>query len=516
MWKGLFAILLYAQPHFDLPRKPMYFWGKDDAPHKAAFSAASGAACEVELLDYKGRRVRGIWKGITDGKPREIDITPPAYGVFYVVASLGKERYGAPYAWLAAPAQPWPESPFGVQMHFAMGAMGRHQVLGGAAGALKLVRNMGASWFRDDLAWSQSELKKGSLAVPADAANPYYFAGPAGKLQLHPLVILNGGNVLYDGGQPPHSGEALQAYRNFAAAAARKLGPVAGGWEIWNEPNIAPGWPGRTPDPKEYTALLKAGWEGVKSADANAEVVGASTSAVDLKFIDQILRLGAAKYMDAISVHEYQRSPPEFPNEQPNGVEGMGLPDAGETFVGQLKNLEALLQRHDAGRLKVWITETGFVSQGRCTEAQIAACNVRACLLALALPFVERIFKYNFQDRGAPDSDHWDYVMGAVRADGSPKPSYVAFNTMARLLYKKHFLRALPVGEGLYLYEFGGEGGPVFAAWSAAGKKTLALQTGPARITRVDLMGNESAADARNLELSEEPVFLQCGGELIP
>ncbi len=321
------------------------------------------------------------------------------------------------------------------------------------------------------------------------------------------------------GGSRLYSDEALAAFKQFAAAAAKKWGPVVRCWEVWNEPNIAPGWPGRPPNAKEYTALLKAAYEGVKSVDPDLRVIGLASSAVDLKFASEVLRLGGAKYMDAISVHAYQHAPPEFANEKPNGVVGMGLPDVGETFAGQLKNLEALLVRYDASRLKIWITEMGCVPQNRgYSEAQIAAYNVRASLLALGLPFVQQIFKYNFQDRGAPDSDHWDYVIGMVRADGSPKPSYVAYNTMARMLYKKHFVRAHPVGEGSYLYEFAGSGGTVFAAWSSKGVKTLSVQAGAGQVSMVDLMGNETSAPAgaRTLKLTEEPVFVICDGPLVP
>ena len=180
-----------------------------------------------------------------------------------------------------------------------------------------------------------------------------------------------------------------------------------------------------------------------------------------------------------------------------------------------------ILDRYDAGRLKIWITEMGCVSQNSgYSEAQIAAYNIRTYLLALTLPFVQEIFKYNFQDRGAPDSDQWVDTMGMVRADGSPKPSYVAYNTMARMLYKKHFLRALPVGEGSYLYEFAGEGGSVFAAWSSKGNKVLPLETSAGQVGLVDLMGNETVSLAHgkrlNLDLTEEPVFVTCGAALVP
>ena len=45
--------------------------------------------------------------------------------------------------------------------------------------------------------------------------------------------------------------------------------------EIWNEPNLAREWGNKPPNPREYVALLKAGYEAAKRADPNVTVLSA-------------------------------------------------------------------------------------------------------------------------------------------------------------------------------------------------------------------------------------------------
>lgn len=156
---------------FELPRKLMYFWGRSDAPGEAALVVTGSSGTfelpPVRLLNYRGETIRELWKGIAvvqAGKPfrAEVDITPPSFGVFYLAADTATRRIRVPFAWLAEAAEPWPESPFGVQMHFAEGPTGKHQTLGGAGGALDLVKRMGASWIRDEYLLGR-EIRRGAF-----------------------------------------------------------------------------------------------------------------------------------------------------------------------------------------------------------------------------------------------------------------------------------------------------------------------------------------------------------------
>ena len=85
---------------------------------------------------------------------------------------------------------------------------------------------------------------------------------------------------------PPTSEVGLDAFRSFAAAAARRYGsdgtfwtlhpelpeiPIDA-WQIWNEPNSPGFWQPR-PDVADYGRLLSAAAEGIRDEDPAAEVI---------------------------------------------------------------------------------------------------------------------------------------------------------------------------------------------------------------------------------------------------
>ena len=515
-----------------MPRPLLYYWGKEDAPTAIVldFTAATGPAAklpEIRLLDGHGNAVGAVpGESLTlkQGQTarRKFVVKPPRYGFFSIAIGSGEEQVRVPLAWLAAAAPAWEESPFGVQMHFAHGTAGRHQTLGGAEGALALVKKMGAAWYRDEVPWGHVEREPTRLAVPTDTANPYFHPGPAAEMQLHPMVILGGTNKIYDGGKPPTSPEGLTAFRRYIEAAVKTWKPYVRDWEVWNEPNIPPGWPNAKPDGAGYTAILKTAWQEIKAVDPKATVVGCATSGVDLKFVQTVLENGGGKWMDAVSVHPYLSVAPEALDPNIKVPSGLDLPDPGQTFLGELKNLRALLDRHGAAHCKIWLTEMGYGPQGsrNLGELQIACEDVRLMLLALSVPGVERFCKYNFQDRADDDAARPDKRMGLVRFDGGPKPGFVAYNTMVRMLTKKRFAAAHECGKDARLFEFADDAGPVFAAWAASGKKKVTVETKAAFVTLTDLMGNETklpvTGGSAAVEVTGEPVFIVPGDAVAP
>lgn len=510
------------------PRPLLYFWGKEDAPTSIVldFTSATGKAAklpEIRLLDYHGNAVGSVpAENVTlkQGQTarRKFVVKPPRFGLFSIVIGAGDEQVRVPFAWLAEAAPAWDESPFGVQMHFAHGPAGRHQTLGGAEGALALAKKMGASWYRDEAQWAQVEQAAKRLTVLMDAANPYFHPGPAAEIKLRPLVILGGTNKLFDGGKPPFSPEGLTEFRRYIEGTVKMWMPYVRDWEVWNEPNIAPGWQNEKPDPAAYAAILKTASQGIKAVDPKATVVGCTTSGVDLKFIEAVLLRGGGKSMDAVSVHPYLSVAPEALDPKIKAPTGMGLPDPGQTFLGQLSNLRALMDRNGAAHCKIWLTEMGYGPEGerKLSDLEIACEDVRAMLLALSVPGVERFSKYNFQDRAAGEGAGTDRRMGLVRFDGGPKPGFVAYNTLVRMLTKKRFATAHDRGADARLYEFANEAGPVFSAWALSGKRKVAIETKAASVIVTDLMGNETklpvADGSVTVEVTGEPVFIVPAG----
>ena len=96
--------------------------------------------------------------------------------------------------------------------------------------------------------------------------------------------------------------DRLSDYAAFVrAVAARYRGQVLA-YIVWNEPNLASEWGGRRPDPAGYVALLKAGYQAVKSADPQALVVSAGLASNgdhsaaaedDRQYLEAMYRAGA-------------------------------------------------------------------------------------------------------------------------------------------------------------------------------------------------------------------------------
>jgi polysaccharide biosynthesis protein PslG len=179
-------------------------------------------------------------------------------------------------------------------------------------------------------------------------------------------------------GNPPVSAADRAAFQDLAQALARHVaetwrpqGLRRVAYEIWNEPNLDYEWGGK-PDVAQYTALLKAAYQGIKAGDPAAIVVsaglattggtaaelavarqfyGAARVIPDLTFLRGMYEHGARGYLDALGSHPY------------------GGPDAPETAPGAARGpiyfRRAEEQRqvmlHYGDHSPIWATEFGWV-----------------------------------------------------------------------------------------------------------------------------------------------------------
>ncbi len=111
--------------------------------------------------------------------------------------------------------------------------------------------------------------------------------------------------------------------------------------EVWNEEN-ADGFRGVS-NPTNYLAVLRRTHETVKRLDPEIRVAFGGTAGVPLEFIEEVYRLGGAKWFDIMNVHPY--SHPERPE---------GAMDA------QIEKLRALMERYGDTQKPIWITEVGW------------------------------------------------------------------------------------------------------------------------------------------------------------
>ena len=243
---------------------------------------------------------------------------------------------------------------------------------------------------------------------------------------------------------PIYSDAQKTAWTNFLTAFTQRYGQGGAFWsehpelpnrpvasiEIWNEPNLDHEW-GGPPNPAEYFTLLQLSQRAIKQVDPAAQVVfGGLFPFPSPDFgmkAGQFLRgfyaqPGARDLFDALALHPYS-------------------PRAADV-VPTCRKFRKLLDELGSRRTPLWITELGWSTSGRgwattifrTTEprqAQKLTQSFTALIRARKALRLQRIFWHDWRDSADPNTD-WIYQMGLLRADGSAKPSWRAYQRLAR------------------------------------------------------------------------------------
>jgi hypothetical protein len=372
---------------------------------------------------------------------------------------------------------------FGVQAHFG-------QFRTEVDKFLDLAHAAGIGWIRDEVYWSEIEKEKGLFRFPPSYD---YYLKAAHLRSLEVLLILDFSNPLYTGSdkRAPSTGPERQAFARYCREVVARYAPLGvRHFEIWNEPNASTFWKPQ-PDPEDYARLLEVAYGACKGADPVATVLGCSTAGVDLDFIGRVMRAGGGPFMDGVSVHPYcQPLPPE------------------RRLVTDLSKLIRLVPDKP-----LWITEFGYPTYAGpdgVDEEMQANYLVRAGLLARSAPAVKGFCWYDLQNDGE-DPDEGEFNFGLVRRDGTPKPAYAAYKTMASLV------GSLPPAElavdgGTYSLRIGEGRTSRFAVWRLGGTASVEIPCprGPCRIVERDGASRILRVDGRLLEVdvSEKPRYI--------
>jgi hypothetical protein len=161
-------------------------------------------------------------------------------------------------------------------------------------------------------------------------------------------------------------------YAHFVRATVRHFGPHVTRYSIWNEPNHT-GWlaPLKS-QPALYRSLYKAGYSALRKANRSAQVLigetapyarNKKTAQPPLRFLRAMVK-GTKLRAHGVAHHPYEYShPPEY-----------DFPGRDNVTIGTLGRLTAELDRqasagrlrsHDGRPLPVFLTEFGYLRQGR-------------------------------------------------------------------------------------------------------------------------------------------------------
>src|ERR671933_491253 len=221
-------------------------------------------------------------------------------------------------------------------------------------------------------------------------------------------------------------------------------------WVVWNEPDFLPGesgtwwtWSGNTAD---FYRLLKTAYRAIKQVDPSASVVFPATT----YFADAVhgRELFLARVLqDASSDREAAANGYFF------DAVGVNLYCSLDAIYRVYGVYASILAQHQL-RKPLWLTETNCPvyndatvpepATGRITTDEQAAFLIEAVALARAAGY-QRIGWYSMVDHDASSGifDRW----GLVRADGTTRPAFLAFQVASRYLARPEIsARLAPLG----------------------------------------------------------------------
>jgi polysaccharide biosynthesis protein PslG len=328
---------------------------------------------------------------------------------------------------------------------------------------LDLIAAAGFKFVRMDFVWEAVEPRKGEY----DWAGYEELLANLDKRGLRAILILDYSHHLYEEavssphpqtGQAhktiasPQHPESVAAFARWAAASARHFHGRHVLWEIWNEPNIHFWAP--KPDAQQYTALALATAKAIRDADPGATIIGPASAAFPWEFLETVLKSGALEYLDAVSVHPY-RSPQTPP----------------ETAAPDYKKLREMIDRYTPpakkGKLPILCGEWGYSTFKRGVTLETQAAFAARQQLSNLLNGVPLSIWYDWKN-DRPDPNENEHNFGTVYQDLSPKPSYLALQTLTRELSGYRIAQRIPMSsdKDYLLLCAGPSGGKKLAAWT--------------------------------------------------
>jgi len=486
-----------------------------EEPETPSFEAL--AENGAELLKWKAEDFRGAPLAAGEvqkpGPKSSIKLPPSCKGFFKLRveafkggASLGAaESCGALLPKRAEP-QTAEDSPFGVCAHFSQGW---------PLELLPLIRSMGATEIRDEIPWSDAELKKGSLAIPED-----WKARMAAikEAKLKTLLILCYANDNYDGGNAPYTEAGFEGFARYGAFIAKSFRSQLSGVEVfneWNSPDCFCKGPAAS-KPDVYLKLLKAVYEKISKQEPGLPILGCSTVGLwwgGYEWLEKVFASkGSLKRMSAVSFHPY------YNQREPELLDSCAL------------KIKGMMEAAQHESLPLWATEIGwpqcevdgvdakgkeFMFPERLTGDYEQACYLVRSYALLLSAGVVKIHWYVFMNGGLDKHDDMcNYGLIRAAADPlgaySPKPAYVAYSAMASKLKNMKFKAEESSAKGLYrscLFEGpGGEQARVL--WTLEPCFLKASSEEPLKLCDLTGADSELKAGATLRLCAKEPVFI--------
>lgn len=389
----------------------------------------------------------------------------------------------------------------GVNIHFTRG----HER------DLDLIAAAGFKFVRQDFFWGSIEQQKGVY----DWSEYDELVANLDQRGMHAYFILDYSNPLYEGEETstnpvwhtverttiaPQHPDSVAAFARWAAAAAKHFHDRGVIWEIWNEPNSNFWQPGSNVG--QYCTLALATCRAIREEEPEATIVGPATSGLPRDFLESVCKSGLLEYFDAVSVHPY-RAPHQVP----------------ESAAKDLARLRALIKQYaPPGKqdMPILSGEWGYSSNTKGVTLERQAQFIVRQQLSNRLCGVPVSIWYDWKNDGDDPAEN-EHNFGTVRSDFTPKPAYLAVQTLTRELAGCNLARRLDTGNtNDYVLLYTNTAGAFkLAAWTIAADHPVSLPAGDAggrEFSTIDIAGNRGAIAAANgnlaIPLDGSPKFI--------
>ena len=363
-----------------------------------------------------------------------------------------------------------------------------------------LITAAGFGWARGEMEWSLAESEKGVIEI-LPIWDEYVDALVSEGIE--PLILLNYGNNFYDEGGAPYTDEGVEAYINYAKAIVSHFEGRVSHYEIWNEYNLeGTAFNPTSRPPQDYARMLEATYTAIKEINPDIQVIGGAMAGADINWLSTILKSGAGSYMDALSLHPYC-----YPQDPESGhvVEAL-------TYLTNALNQMGL-------DLPLWITEIGWPThEGAYGVSEIVSGDnlIKSFVQLTALPGVERIFWYSFED-SASNRTNPEANFGLLKSwhdenASSAKANYISSTVLARFWADAVFVSTYRTNN-IIVHQYKADGQDLLVVWTKFGNDLLNLGVGTAMLT--DSQFNQKSINlASGIPVSVSPVFIVGDGLL--
>lgn len=287
---------------------------------------------------------------------------------------------------------------------------------------------------------------------------------------------------------PPNDWDAYGQFVRAVARGARQAG--INHMEVWNEPVQYAYWMG---DMASVVKLHEVTYKAIKTEHPDCVVLGPCPYTFLWGFFENFFKQGGGKWIDHVVTHAYG-----------------GRPD--DAFAGKIQKLRQLMKQYGLGDRDIYISEMGYPTP-RFTQQQQARYMVQSYIYAMSENVKLMVWHMLWDYSNSNDPEY------AIQwHDRSPRPAYIAYAAMTRMLENAKYVGTVSgLNEHQRGFQFTRRKQTIYVLWQTEdqpAKTSLSLPLVDRPVQVFGMLGGALADRAVNksgkliMSLDSSPIYL--------